>query len=458
VDIDSTSALKVHPLSFTEILRTHPDVFPTWEDRADQGDEDPRTPAEMDDVHLRAPYVCVISSPNLTGQGGPEARYRYDGVVLDFPPAVLATARSMSSGGGVPTRMIEVQTGAHVNPRHTEAQVLRWARCRVPDVPGVQDMVTERLGYADYQPGRVGNGARDSGASERDVGKRTAQDLREWEGVPVEDRTFAALVRPPRKTSCYTEYVCTRSCSTCSLENCVSKGVTCHGFGGGTSGSGGSGTGYDDGGYPGTGPIPTIYPDDPEIVLVPVNPCERDDPPDYCDQAGSCYDSNVGNEGHNSVLRGLEENGALSDRWSDTNAGARDQDERAERNSFIIRENGNYRTEPFSEYGNITTTSCTVRGNVNVPSNAVGVLHFQPFSNGERITSRECLEAQGVSNPEQFLGPDADQIVTYNSDPSSADKDMADQYGLDTYVMDKDNITVVSKDGTTEGAYSRCGY
>jgi len=32
------------------------------------------------------------------------------------------------------------------------------------------------------------------------------------------------------------------------------------------------------------------------------------------------------------------------------------------------------------------------------------------------------------------------------------------KYGLDTYVMDKDNITVVSKDGTTEGAYSRCGY
>jgi len=210
VDIDSTSALKVHPLSFTEILRTHPDVFPTWEDRADQGDEDPRTPAEMDDVHLRAPYVCVISSPNLTGQGGPEARYRYDGVVLDFPPAVLATARSMSSGRGVPTRMIEVKTGAHVNPHHAEAQVLRWARCRVPDVPGVQDMVTERLGYTDYQPGRVGESARMS-----DVRKRAAHDLREWEGVPVKDRTFAALVHPPGKTiTCVPETTCVKRCSS----------------------------------------------------------------------------------------------------------------------------------------------------------------------------------------------------------------------------------------------------
>jgi hypothetical protein len=56
----------------------------------------------MDDMHLRAPYVCVITSPNLTGKGGPEALYRYDGVVLDFAPAVLATARSMSSGGACP--------------------------------------------------------------------------------------------------------------------------------------------------------------------------------------------------------------------------------------------------------------------------------------------------------------------------------------------------------------------
>jgi len=193
---------------------------------------------------------------------------------------------------------------------------------------------------------------------------------------------------------------------------------------------------------------------DPE----PDDPCESDNPPDYCDEAGSCYDSNIGDEGHNSVLRGLEENGALSDRWSDTNAGASDQDERAERNSFIIQEDGEYRTEPFSEYGNITATSCTIRGTVNIPSNAVGVLHFQPFSNEERITSRECLEAQDFANPDRFLGPDANYTIGYDSEPSDADKAMAKQYGLDTYVMDKDNITVVSKEGTTEGAYSRCGY
>jgi hypothetical protein len=135
-------------------------------------------------------------------------------------------------------------------------------------------MVTERLGYADYQPGRVGSEAGDNGVRESEVGKRAAQDLREWEGVPIEDRMFAALVRPPRKTSFYTEYVCARSCSTCSLENCVSKGITCHGFGGSTSGSGGSGTGYDDGGYPTTGSIPTIPPDDPDDGPGPV----RDEP------------------------------------------------------------------------------------------------------------------------------------------------------------------------------------
>jgi hypothetical protein len=60
-------------------------------------------------------------------------------------------------------------------------------------------MVTERLGYADYQPGRVGSEARDNGARESELGKGATQDLREWEGVPVEDRTFAALVRPPGK-------------------------------------------------------------------------------------------------------------------------------------------------------------------------------------------------------------------------------------------------------------------
>jgi hypothetical protein len=35
---------------------------------------------------------------------------------------------------------------------------------------------------------------------------------------------------------------------------------------------------------------------------------------------------------------------------------------------------------------------------------------------------------------------------------------MAEQFGLDIYVMDKDNITVVNKEGATEGAHSRCGY
>jgi hypothetical protein len=157
------------------------------------------------------------------------------------------------------------------------------------------------------------------------------------------------------------------------------------------------------------------------------------------------------------VLRGLGENGALSDRWSDTNAGACDQDERAERNSFIIQEDGEYRTEPFSEYGDITSTSCTIRGNVSVPSNAVGVLHFQPFSNEERVTSRKCLEAQNL-NPDNYIGADAPRRATYSSEPSKADRKMAEQYGLDTYVMDKDNITIVSKEGTTEGTYSRCGY
>jgi hypothetical protein len=196
----------------------------------------------------------------MTGQGGPDARYRYDGVVLDFAPAVLATARSMSSGGGVPRRMIEVKTGAHVNPRHTEAQVLRWARCRVPDVPGVEDMVTERLGYAEDQP---------VGVRESDVSRRAAHDLREWEGVPVKDRTFAALVHPPGKTiTCVPETVCVKRCSSCPPENCVVKGWDCTGV---DSGIGGNGTGYDDGGYH-TGPIPTITPDDPEIEVTPTGP------------------------------------------------------------------------------------------------------------------------------------------------------------------------------------------
>jgi len=106
---------------------------------------------------------------------------------------------------------------------------------------------------------------------------------------------------------------------------------------------------------------------------------------------GSCLDANIENEERKAILSALEDERALVDRWKDTNSDASDQDRRAEKNSFIIRENGEYRAVPFSEYGNITTTSCTIRGNVNIPSNAVGVLHFQPFSNGERITSRECL-------------------------------------------------------------------
>jgi hypothetical protein len=210
--------------------------------------------------------------------------------------------------------------------------------------------------------------------------------------------------------------------------------------GGGTSGGGGGGAG------------PT---DDP----APTNPClSLRNRPDYCDEAGSCFDANIGNDQYKSVLTTLEAKGTITDRWEDTNADAGDQDKRAEKNSFIIQENGSYRAEPFSAYGNITTTSCTIHGSVNVPSNAVGVLHFQPFNDGERITSRECLEAQDFPNPDRFLGEDAEKVVKYNSEPSGRDRNMAEQFGLDIYVMDKDNITVVNKEGATEGAHSRCGY
>ena len=43
----------------------------------------------------------------------------------------------------------------------------------------------------------------------------------------------------------------------------------------------------------------------------PVNPCESEDPPEYCDEAGSCHDADIENEEHRALILAAEDQGTL---------------------------------------------------------------------------------------------------------------------------------------------------
>ncbi len=207
---------------------------------------------------------------------------------------------------------------------------------------------------------------------------------------------------------------------------------------------------------PGGGGDPVPPPTYDTTTTVVDSPCDMPNPPDYCDEAGSCFDKNISNPTHEAVLESMENEGALMETWNDSHPEATDQDLRKERNGFVTLDNGDYGFVRFEEVGNITATSCTIDGSVNIPANAVAVIHTHPYSDEERVTSEACL-AKRYENPDQFLGPDAETIVTYESEPNAADRGMAEVYNMPAYVMDKDQIFVVDENGLVED-YNRCGY
>lgn len=89
---------------------------------------------------VASPYGCVMSTPNVNGAPS-EGAYRYETVYALFPQEVVAAA-------GGETRRVRFQMNsrvAYTTGRRAEAQVLRQARCRIPDTDRAQRLVRERL-------------------------------------------------------------------------------------------------------------------------------------------------------------------------------------------------------------------------------------------------------------------------------------------------------------------------
>ncbi len=207
---------------------------------------------------------------------------------------------------------------------------------------------------------------------------------------------------------------------------------------------------------PGGGGDPVPPPTYDTTTTVVDSPCDMPNPPAYCDEAGSCFDKNIGNPTHEAVLESMENEGELVETWQDSHPNAPDQNLRKERNGFVTNDNGDYGFVRFEAVGDITATSCTIDGTVSIPANAVAVIHTHPYSDGERITSSACLAARDY-DPSRFLGPDAEMIATYDSSPNEADRSMAAAYNMPAYVMDKDQIFIVDENGLVAD-YQRCGY
>ena len=93
--------------------------------------------------------------------------------------------------------------------------------------------------------------------------------------------------------------------------------------------------------------------DDPADIPLP--PCESDDPPEYCDEAGSCFDKDLSGDTPEAtldeeIIRGLEEAGALEDLWELSNPNDNDQSNRQERGGWIVRsDDGSYDVVAFDE-------------------------------------------------------------------------------------------------------------
>jgi len=123
--------------------------------------------------------------------------------------------------------------------------------------------------------------------------------------------------------------------------------------------------------------------DDPE------NPCESDDPPAYCANAGSCLDANIEDDEHRNVLEVMETEGVLMEMWN------RSDELGLESFSWIEQdpETGSISSRQLEgEEGN--TLPCfvlTVPG--AAPDHAIGYAHTHPRIGETRSCRRNPLDA-----------------------------------------------------------------
>ena len=176
--------------------------------------------------------------------------------------------------------------------------------------------------------------------------------------------------------------------------------------------------------------------DDPE------NPCESEDPPAYCDEAGSCFDADIQNEEHHDILKALESSGHLSAMWD------RSADFGLESFNWIEQDptTGDISSRPLEgDEGN--TLPCAVLTYPDAaPENAIGYVHTHPKI-GE---TRSCrVDPKNLSKG--YI-----EFEYTESHVSQDDLDTVILHDLDFGIM-LDSEAVSLYDSTEiRGAYPRC--
>jgi len=178
--------------------------------------------------------------------------------------------------------------------------------------------------------------------------------------------------------------------------------------------------------------------DDPE------NPCEREDPPAYCGEAGSCFDADIQNDEHRNVLEVMENNGILMDMWN------RSDDLGLESFSWIKQ---NPETELISsrqlssDEGN--TLPCfvlTVPG--AAPDNAIGYAHTHPKIDEIRSCRRNPLDSSAGNVDVPYT----------ESHVSNYDRSTVTSHNLDFGIMMDSEVIKFFDSNEVESTYPRCGF
>jgi len=387
----------------------------TVEGRADS----PRP--KSDSSGAESPYGCYLASRPYT-----EA-VKFRSVYLYFPEEMIEEA-------GENTKRLTFRLEA-VRGGHTDTTGVRYAHCVIPEAEGAQEAARRQV-----------------------VRPREKAALREavlFSGGAGGSPTAKSCEIEATACTCVGPFQGSVSCECTEFE------VSCSGGDGGgdNTGDGGSGGGAtdpypdDDGGGSGSdGECTSIINPEPGSDCEPAepDPCESANPPDYCDEAGSCYDKNIGNNEHDAILTGLEEDGALNESWQRSeNLG-----DNIESGQWIIRDPN---TDAYSaqkpDPGMVSQTACAVLFDPDVtpPENAVGFLHTQPSDVGDTVT---C-----PADPRNPTGPQV--TFEYDGTISDFDSNTLKEFGLSTGVMiDGSNVHVFGQNDRSGSAsqYSRCGY
>lgn len=294
-----------------------------------------------------------------------------------------------------------------------------------------------------------------------------------------EDSVEAPTVTPAGEMRCaeyFVTRVCLRNTETGELTNCRTTSVECTRWvyvedddnegGGGTGGyPPGSGGGDEccanppcqDLCYspPGGGSEP-VY---DTTTVATENPCEGANPPDYCDEAGSCFDAeDIDDPLDREILEALENRSILTTLRDESNFGASNIEDRLEQGGWIVRGKTSGKVSFLEFPDSWDRSACGITppsSGFTVPENSVyevlGFVGTQPFEEGEDTTP-VCGEEGSESYESGYSLDDVNFLATVAN--------ALGDYSLRGYTLDKSGITSYTPLGNavSDPPYGRCGY